>query len=171
MGQPYIGEIRMFAGNFPPVGWMFCQGQQLQISENDALFTLIGTTYGGDGARVFAMPDLPPLQGKEGSLQYCIATRGGYPSRPVPNGVAGNPVLSYIGETRVLPFDFAPESWAPCQGQLMPILEFQALFILIGTTYGGDGESTFGLPEVAGLASNDVPLHVCISLGGIFPVQ
>jgi microcystin-dependent protein len=58
MAQPYIGEIRMFAGNFPPAGWMFCQGQLLPISENDALFNLIGTTYGGDGQSTFALPDL-----------------------------------------------------------------------------------------------------------------
>jgi microcystin-dependent protein len=58
MGEPYIGEIRMFAGNFAPNGWMFCEGQLLPISENDALFTLIGTTYGGDGQSTFALPDL-----------------------------------------------------------------------------------------------------------------
>ena len=58
MAQPYIGEIRMFGGNFAPVGWMFCEGQLLPISENDALFTLIGTTYGGDGQSTFALPDL-----------------------------------------------------------------------------------------------------------------
>lgn len=58
MAQPYVGEIRMFAGNFPPAGWMFCEGQLLPISENETLFTLIGTTYGGDGQETFALPDL-----------------------------------------------------------------------------------------------------------------
>ena len=58
MGQPYIGEIRMFAGNFPPNGWAFCDGSLLAISENDTLFQLIGTTYGGDGQSTFALPDL-----------------------------------------------------------------------------------------------------------------
>ena len=58
MAQPYVGEIRMFAGNFPPVGWMFCEGQLLPISENETLFQLIGTTYGGDGESTFALPDL-----------------------------------------------------------------------------------------------------------------
>jgi microcystin-dependent protein len=58
MAQPYIGEIRMFAGNFPPNGWLLCNGQLLPISENEALFQLIGTTYGGDGESTFAMPDL-----------------------------------------------------------------------------------------------------------------
>jgi microcystin-dependent protein len=58
MAQPYIGEIRMFGGNFAPAGWMFCEGQTLPISENDALFTLIGTTYGGDGQETFNLPNL-----------------------------------------------------------------------------------------------------------------
>ena len=58
MGQPDIGEIRMFAGNFAPAGWMFCEGQILPISEYDTLFNLIGTTYGGDGQSTFALPDL-----------------------------------------------------------------------------------------------------------------
>lgn len=58
MAQPYVGEIRMFAGNFPPNGWMFCEGQQLPISENDVLFQLIGTTYGGDGEESFNLPNL-----------------------------------------------------------------------------------------------------------------
>lgn len=58
MSQPYVGEIRMFAGNFPPVGWAFCDGQLVAISENETLFNLIGTTYGGDGQSTFALPDL-----------------------------------------------------------------------------------------------------------------
>src|ERR1051325_299110 len=58
MAQPYVGEIRMFAGSFPPAGWMTCAGQLLPISENEILFQLIGTTYGGDGESTFALPDL-----------------------------------------------------------------------------------------------------------------
>lgn len=58
MAQPYVGEIRMFGGNFAPVGWMLCEGQLLPISENETLFSLIGTAYGGDGQSTFALPDL-----------------------------------------------------------------------------------------------------------------
>ena len=58
MGQPFIGEIRMFGGSFAPAGWAFCNGALLPISENDALFTLIGTIYGGDGQETFALPNL-----------------------------------------------------------------------------------------------------------------
>jgi microcystin-dependent protein len=56
--MPYVGEIRMFAGNFPPAGWMFCEGAPLPISENEVLFQLIGTTYGGDGEQTFNLPNL-----------------------------------------------------------------------------------------------------------------
>ena len=58
MAQPYVGEIRLFAGNFAPAGWMFCDGQLLPIAENEVLFQLVGTTYGGDGISTFALPDL-----------------------------------------------------------------------------------------------------------------
>jgi microcystin-dependent protein len=56
--EPFTGEIRMFGGNFAPVGWAFCAGQLLPIADNDALYSLIGTTYGGDGQSTFALPDL-----------------------------------------------------------------------------------------------------------------
>jgi microcystin-dependent protein len=56
--MPYIGEIRMFAGNFPPNGWAFCNGALMPISENDTLFVLLGTTYGGDGQETFGLPNL-----------------------------------------------------------------------------------------------------------------
>ena len=77
MAQPYVGEIRMFAGNFAPAGWMFCEGQLLPISENETLFQLIGTTYGGDGESTFALPDLrgrvPIHQGNS----FVLAENGG----------------------------------------------------------------------------------------------
>jgi microcystin-dependent protein len=58
MSQPFIGEIRLFAGNFAPYGWLFCDGSLQSIAENTTLFTLLGTTYGGDGQNTFALPDL-----------------------------------------------------------------------------------------------------------------
>jgi len=58
MSDPYLGEVRLFAGNFAPVGWNKCDGTLLPIAQNDALFNLIGTTYGGDGVNTFAVPDL-----------------------------------------------------------------------------------------------------------------
>lgn len=83
MGSPYVGEIRQFAGNFAPAGWSFCNGATLSIAQNDVLFNLIGTTYGGDGVNTF---NLPNLQGRfpihmgtlsgEG-INYVIGQTGG----------------------------------------------------------------------------------------------
>ena len=58
MSEPFVGEIRMFAGNFAPRGWAFCDGQLLNVSQNDALFSLLGTIYGGDGRTIFGLPDM-----------------------------------------------------------------------------------------------------------------
>lgn len=77
MSDPYIGEIRMFAGNFAPVGWMFCQGQMLNISDYDVLFTLIGTTYGGDGQVDFALPNLQSRVPVHQGSGYPLGASGG----------------------------------------------------------------------------------------------
>lgn len=82
MAQPYVGEIRLFAGNFAPNGWLFCEGQTLPISENEVLFQLIGTTYGGDGQETFRLPDmqgrLPVHQGTlAGGSTYTIGEAAG----------------------------------------------------------------------------------------------
>jgi len=77
MSSPFIGEIRMFGGNFAPAGWAFCNGQLMAISENDALFTLIGTTYGGDGQSTFGLPDL------QGRLPMHMGTGPGLTTRTI----------------------------------------------------------------------------------------
>ena len=100
MAQPYIGEIRMFGGNFQINGWQFCDGSLLSIAENDALFNLIGTTYGGDGQSTFAVPDLrgriPIHQGSLSGNTTTIGQLGGVESvtlmvntLPVHNHLAG----------------------------------------------------------------------------------
>ena len=85
MGEPYIGEIRLFAGNFAPAGWLFCDGSILSIADNDALFALIGTTYGGDGQNTFAIPNLQsrvPIHQGTGTFgtTYQLAETGGVES-------------------------------------------------------------------------------------------
>jgi len=79
MTQPFVGEIRMFGGQFAPAGWAMCQGATISISQNEPLFTLIGTTYGGDGTDSFQLPDLagrlPVHQDPSGA--YVIASTGG----------------------------------------------------------------------------------------------
>ena len=79
--EPLLGQIQLLPYNFAPAGWAFCEGQLQQISQNPALFSLLGTMYGGDGVSTFALPN---LKGKEPdpNLHYCVALQGIFPSRP-----------------------------------------------------------------------------------------
>jgi microcystin-dependent protein len=140
MAQPYVGEIRMFAGNFAPAGWMFCEGQLLPISENETLFQLIGTTYGGDGESTFGLPDLrgriPLHQGSGFSLAETggaeeitltvqqIATHAhallGTSAQATTNAPAGNTFAASTGST-VFPYgtDQPPTTLQP--GTISPV--------------------------------------------------
>ena len=81
MSDPFVGEVRLFAGNFPAYGWSFCDGALVSIAENEVLFNLIGTTYGGDGQTTYALPDLrgrlPVHQGSNGQSNYVVGQAGG----------------------------------------------------------------------------------------------
>jgi microcystin-dependent protein len=103
MSSPFIGEIRMFGGNFAPVGWSFCNGAIIPIDQNDALFNLIGTTYGGDGQTTFALPNLQsriPVHvgpgfalGQSGGVESVTLTTSQIPAHshvPLCNNAAGN---------------------------------------------------------------------------------
>ena len=80
--SPYLGEIQTFAFNFCPAGWAPLNGQLLAISQNQALFALLGTTYGGDGQSTFALPTAKPIfTATEATLTQCIALQGVFPSR------------------------------------------------------------------------------------------
>ena len=99
MAQPYVGEIRMFAGNFAPAGWAFCEGQLLPISENDTLFNLIGTTYGGDGQETFGVPDLRgriPLHQGNG---FIIGEMAGDEEVTITNGTMPNHTHAFLVST------------------------------------------------------------------------
>jgi microcystin-dependent protein len=151
MAQPYVGEIRMFAGNFAPAGWFFCAGQQLPISEFETLFQLIGTTYGGDGESNFNVPDLQgriPLHlgagfslGEEGGAEEITLTTQQIPIHTHPllastaPGSAANPAGQVLAESgssnlyRPPPTSapMAPQSVGPVGGSqphtnLMPYL-------------------------------------------------
>ena len=111
MAQPYVGELRMFAGNFAIAGWMFCEGQLLPISEYETLFQLIGTTYGGDGQSTFALPNLsgrvPVHQGNgPGLTNRVIGELGGteavtLTSQQIPQHTHAAIVSSSAGSTGV----------------------------------------------------------------------
>ncbi len=148
MAQPYVGEIRMFGGTFAPAGWMFCEGQLLPISENETLFQLIGTTYGGDGEETFALPDLrgriPIHQGngfilaETGGAEEITLTTGQIPqhnhafvvnsqagSTPNPGNsiLAGSPNLDlYLQDIANIPL--SPQSLGPVGGS-QPHTNFQ----------------------------------------------
>ena len=84
MGEPYLGEVRSFAFNFDPTGWLDCNGQILSIIENQPLFSLLGTTYGGNGETDFALPKIPPLETSQpgtGLTWRICAVGGTYPPR------------------------------------------------------------------------------------------
>jgi len=103
MSDPYVGEIRMFGGNFAPVGWAFCAGQLMPISEYDTLFALVGTTYGGDGQQTFGLPDLrgrvPQHQGTLGGTTYVLGQKAGSEQVTITTGTmaAHNHLLASTG--------------------------------------------------------------------------
>ena len=111
--QPMIGEIRMFAGNFPPVGWAFCDGSLIRISENYVLFTLIGTTYGGDGQTTFALPDFrgrAPISvssgnsmGQMGGTETVTLTVSQIPAHRHPMQVVNVPGTTNVPSPGVMP--------------------------------------------------------------------
>lgn len=104
MSVPYVGEIRMFAGNFAPAGWMLCEGQLLPISEYETLFVLIGTTYGGDGQNTFGLPDLRGRIPIHQNGTYILGSPGGteqetlslnqIPNHTHPMVISGSPANS-----------------------------------------------------------------------------
>jgi microcystin-dependent protein len=166
MAQPYIGEIRMFAGNFAPAGWMFCEGQLLPISEYETLFNLIGTTYGGDGQSTFALPDLRgriPLHQGNG---FILAETGG--SEEITLTVAQIPVHTHA----LLSSQTAATTSDPTSNTL-------AIAPVVTTLpYGTDGPLTNLSPTSISSTGGNQPHnnfqpYLCvdfiISLFGIFP--
>ena len=209
--NPFLGEISMFAGNFAPRGWQFTDGQALPIASNTALFSLLGTQYGGDGRTTFNLPDLrgrsamhfgsgpgltprsigervgvddvtltensmpthnhilnPPVGPTTSTMDtggsqphtnmkpslgvnFYMPLTGVFPSRN--DGADPEPLSGgdeFIGEVRMAGYNFAPRSTAKTDGQLLDIASNSALFSILGTTYGGDGRTTFGLPDLRG---------------------
>lgn len=123
MSEPFVGEIRMFAGNFAPRGWAFCDGQLLAVSQNDALFSLYGTIYGGDGRTTFGLPDLrgrvpihagtgpglsPRRLGSKAGEEQVTLTVNQLPSHTHPftgstdNGLDSNPQGNFLASSTVL---------------------------------------------------------------------
>ncbi len=203
---PLLGAVMPFAGNFAPRGWALADGQLLSIAQNTALFSILGTTYGGDGRTTFALPDLrgrvpvgagtgpglPPVSlGQQLGSETLTLTAANLPihTHPLPDSVNTtgdtggsqaidnrqpslglNPVItveglfpsrslstdSYLGSIDWFAGNFAPRGTRFAHGQLLPISQFSALFSILGTTYGGDGRTTFALPDLRGRT----PIHI-----------
>lgn len=172
MAQPYVGEIRLFAGNFAPAGWALCDGSVLSIAQNDVLFNLIGTTYGGDGQNTFALPDLrgrvPLHQGQGPGLSPYVIGQA-----------AGTEQVTLIAQqlpshTHVLHATTADATvGASVAGNLTGKAATTSLY---GSTPGGGALAAQALTASGGNQphNNMAPflgLNFIISLFGIFPSQ
>jgi microcystin-dependent protein len=172
MGQPYVGEIRMFAGNFAPNGWMLCEGQTLPISENDVLFQLIGTTYGGDGQETFNLPNLasrvPVHMGTQSGITYQIGEMAGtetvtLTTQQLP--IHSHPVLAAAGNQVLSPGSTA--SLAAGSGGPQGLELFAPAADLVALNAAGVSQSGGNQPH-----ENMQPflcINFVISLFGIFP--
>lgn len=162
VSDPAIGQIGLFSFNYVPYGWCACDGGSLPVNQADALFALIGTTFGGDGATAFNLPNLKDKSPMKG-LNYCMAVQGVF-------GVDG--VESVVGEVCLFPDKVisngeGSKNWKLCDGSSLKVSDYQMLFALIGTTYGGD-ESSFNIPDLKG--KSPIPgVNYYIAVNGIFP--
>jgi microcystin-dependent protein len=166
MSDPFIGEIRMFGGNFAPLGWAFCNGQLLSIPDFDALFTLIGTTYGGDGQNTFGLPNLAsrfPIHTGKGFTQGQL---GG--SQSVTLSVGQLPAHSHIASGAVTGTTNSPGGnfWAGASSLAQFVEGTAANETMNAGTLQPSGNN---LPH-----DNMMPylaLNFIIALAGIFPSQ
>jgi microcystin-dependent protein len=165
MAQPYVGELRMFAGNFAPLGWQFCDGSLLSISENETLFQLIGTTYGGDGESTFAVPDLRgriPLHQGNG---FSLAETGGVETITL----TASQIPSHSHTVQAT--NAVANKTSPTGNHLATI---GSNFLYLADAVTDDTSSTIASAGGSQAHSNMQPylcLSLIISLFGIFPSQ
>ncbi len=166
MSSPFIGEIRMFGGNFAPVGWAFCNGALIPISENDALFNLIGTTYGGDGQTTFALPNLQSCVPVHVGPGFALGQSGG--AETVTLTTSQIPAHSHVPQATSTPGNAAGPSgnvWAN-NNSLSPYSNVAPDQVMASTALGQAGGSQPHDNMIPFLAVNFI-----LSLFGIFPSQ
>lgn len=156
-----IGEVRLWPLDKLPQGWLACDGATLPIESNEALFSVLGTTYGGDGETTFKLPQLSNV----GPARYLINGAGKFPGRHEGDGQPmTDPIYGQIG---LFAGSWVPKGWAACDGRQARLQDNLPLFSLIGTTFGGDGRTTFALPKMT--FETQPSLRYAIALRGIFP--
>jgi len=165
VSNPYVGEIRMFAGNFAPVGWMLCQGQLLPISEFETLFNLIGTAYGGDGQSTFQLPDLRgrvPIHFSGGNP---LASNGGAATVTLTTSTIPSHNHAYMASTTAGNAN-SPQSNLAANGttNISPYYETSAKTAMGGNSIGFTGGS-----QPHDNMQPYLALNFIISLFGIFP--
>ena len=170
MSTPFVGEIRMFGGNFAPAGWAFCSGQLMPISENDTLFTLIGTTYGGDGQSTFGLPDL------QGRLPMHMGTGPGLTTRTI--GEMGGVETVTLTVNQIPIHTHAPQSDANNGNQATP--QNRVWAGAAASRYSSSAPNLAMNNTLGGNAGGSQPhdnlmpylaISFIISLFGIFPTQ
>ena len=170
MSQPYVGEVRLFAGNFAPLGWMSCDGQLLPIADYDVLFNLIGTAYGGDGQNTYALPDLrgrvPVHQGSNGQSNYVIGESGGVESVTLVANQMPAHRHAMLASTSAASATHGPSE----------VLGSSATMRLYGTGTPNMAMDPNAITQVGGGQPHDnmppfVALSYIVSLFGVFPTQ
>lgn len=168
MSDPYIGEIRMFGGDFAPTGWALCDGQLMSIQENNVLFSLIGTIYGGDGETTFALPDLrgrfPAHPGPGGGQNFTVGEVGGTETVTLSQGQLpkhSHPIKASSTAASTSPAGAAPAAWSG--SQYSTSAPGDRLNVAAGGFTGGSQPHENRSPYLA--------VSYIISLAGIFPSQ
>ena len=166
MAEPFVGEVRLFAGNFPPVNWAFCDGQLLSIAENQVLFALIGTTYGGDGQVTYALPDLRGRVPVHQASGYVMGQDGG--SESVTLSPAHMPAHSHAMMASTTP---ASASHGPAD-----VLGSSTAMNLYGSGTPNMAMDPNAITPAGGNQPHDnmppfVAMNYIIALFGIFPSQ
>jgi microcystin-dependent protein len=157
MRQGVVGEIVYFGGSFEPNGWFHCDGRQLPVAENEGLFMVIGTTFGGDGEMLFQLPVVPDLAP---GVRAIISIFGTF---PMPDRRLG---ADYpLGSIRIFAGPALATDWAACDGRSLPLNQNAALGSILNGQFGGDAKS-FRLPTLSAPVKG---AHSAMSLSGPYP--
>ncbi|MCQ4086847.1 InlB B-repeat-containing protein [Saccharibacillus sp. JS10] len=142
--EPYIGEIKLFPYSFASRGWTFAAGQTMDINRNQALYSLFGTMYGGNGRDSFALPDLTSLPVPDG-MAYYVATSGIYPTRPDGDNQSAPNLEAFAGEVRLFAYSFVPNGWRKLDGSTLNQSDYPKLSAAIDPS----GSPAFTLPKIS----------------------